>query len=132
MVEAQGEDGHAAIIKFDAFSSTCAAGSPRPGLRCVNLDEMGPIDAAWHVLNLFGAAVGVGAMSAALAKLLWRRELGSVSLLRLFAWASAAGAVVSMAGVVVLGRDGRMATYGAMVVACAVALWWAGFGPGRR
>jgi len=25
-----------------------------------------------------------------------------------------------------------MATYGAMTLACAVALWWAGFGPGRR
>jgi hypothetical protein len=93
---------------------------------------MDPIDAAWHLLNLFGAAIGVGALSAALAKLLWRRELAGVSLLRLFAWAGAAGAVVSLVGLVALGRDGRMATYGAMVLACAMALWWAGFGPGRR
>jgi hypothetical protein len=32
----------------------------------------------------------------------------------------------------VFGRDGMMATYGAMVLASALALLWAGFGPGRR
>ena len=26
-----------------------------------------------------------------------------------------------------LGRDGKMATYGAMVLACATSLWWTGF-----
>ena len=52
----------------------------------------------------------------------WRRLAGT---------AGAAGAVVTLAGLVLLGRDGKMATYGAMVVACAVTLWWRGFGPGR-
>ena len=93
---------------------------------------MAPIDAAWHLLNLFGAAVGVGLLSAAMAKLFWRRELSSVRLGRLAAWSCGAGAVVSLAGLVLSGRDGRMATYGAMTLACAVAFWWAGFGPGRR
>jgi hypothetical protein len=40
--------------------------------------------------------------------------------------------VVSLAGLVISGRDGRMVTYAAMTLACALALWWAGFGPGRR
>jgi hypothetical protein len=30
-------------------------------------------------------------------------------------------------GLVVFERDGRMATYAGMVLACAAALWWAGF-----
>jgi hypothetical protein len=93
---------------------------------------MAPIDATWHLLNLFGAAVGVGVLSASMAKVLWRRELSGVSLRRLAAWSCGAGAVVSLAGLMVYGRDGRMATYGAMALACALALWWAGFVPGRR
>jgi hypothetical protein len=35
--------------------------------------------------------------------------------------------VAGVAGLVAFGRDGRMATYGGMVLACALALWWAGF-----
>jgi hypothetical protein len=31
----------------------------------------------------------------------------------------------------VFGRDGRMATYGAMVLASSLALMWAGFGRRR-
>ena len=34
-------------------------------------------------------------------------------------------------GLVLFERDGTMAGYGAMVAACAVTLWWRGFGPGR-
>jgi len=30
-------------------------------------------------------------------------------------------------GLVVFGRDGRMATYGLLVAATALALWWRGF-----
>jgi hypothetical protein len=51
---------------------------------------------------------------------------------RLAGFAGAAGAVVSIGGLIVFGRDGRMATYAMLVVASAVALWWAGFGPGRK
>jgi hypothetical protein len=93
---------------------------------------MAPIDAVWHLVNFFGAALGVGVISAVLAKLLWRRELSGVPLARLAAWSCTAGAVVSLAGLAFYGRDGRMATYGAMTLACALALWWCGFGPGRR
>ncbi len=93
---------------------------------------MGPLDALWHVSNLFLPALGLGALAAALAKLLWRRELASVAWKRLAAPACAACAAVTLLGLVLLGRDGKMATYGAMVVACALTLWWQGFGPGRR
>jgi hypothetical protein len=93
---------------------------------------MGFIDAFNHVFNLFLPAVALGAVAAALAKLLWRRELAGVPWRRLAAPAAAACAAVAVAGLVLFGRDGTMAMYGAMVLACAITLWWQGFGPGRR
>ncbi|WP_088282366.1 hypothetical protein [Ideonella sp. A 288] len=93
---------------------------------------MGPLDAAWHLLNFFAPAVGVGLLSAAGAKWLWRRELGAVPWRRLASAASGASAAVLVAGLVLSGRDGRMVVYAAMVLACAAALAWVGFGPGRR
>jgi hypothetical protein len=93
---------------------------------------MGPLDALWHITNLFLPGLALGAASAALAKLLWRRELAAVRWRRLALPACAACAGVTLAGLVLTGRDGRMATYAAMVVGCALSLWWFGFGPGRR
>ncbi len=88
---------------------------------------MGPLDAALHLLNLFAPALGLGCIAAALAKLAWWRTLRPVPWLRLAAWASAACAVVLLAGLVGFGRDGKMATYGGMVLASALSLWWVGF-----
>ena len=93
---------------------------------------MEPLDALWHVANLFMPALALGALAAALAKLLWRRELAAVAFKRLAGPACAASASAVLLGLVILGRDGKMATYAGMVVACAVTLWWQGFGPGRR
>lgn len=93
---------------------------------------MGPLDVLWHVGNLFLPALALGALAAGLAKLVWRRELAAVPWKRLAGPASAACAAVVLAGLVLLGRDGKMATYAAMVAACALTLWWRGFGPGRR
>jgi hypothetical protein len=93
---------------------------------------MSLVDILLHLANLLLPAAGVGLIAPALAKLLWRRELAAVAYRRLVLWCSGAGAVVVVAGLVVLGRDGRMATYLALVVVAAVALWWAGFGPSRR
>jgi len=93
---------------------------------------VGPIDAFWHLLNFFAPAVGVGLLAGGLAKLLWRRELKGVAWARLAGWAAAASAAVLVAGLVVFGHDGKMATYAAMVTACALTLWWVGFGPLRR
>jgi hypothetical protein len=92
---------------------------------------MSPLDALWHLLGLFMPAVGTGLLAAGAAKLLWRAELGRIGWLRLARWPVAAGALALLAGLVVFGRDGRMATYGLMLLACALALWWAGFVRGR-
>lgn len=93
---------------------------------------MSPLDILWHLLNLFLPALGIGLLAPALAKLLWRRELRGVAFGRLALWCGSAGALCLLGGLIVLGRDGRMGTYGALVVGSALALWWAGFGPGRR
>ena len=89
---------------------------------------MGPLDAVWHLLNLFGPALGLGLLAPALAKLLWRQALKRVPWRDLAAWTSGACSLVLLAGMVLQGRDGRMATYGAMVLASTAVLWWRGWG----
>ena len=90
------------------------------------------LDVLWHLSNLLAPALALGLLAAGLIKLLWRQALAGVRWQRLAAFAVAAALLALLAGLVLGGRDGRMATYGAMVLACALALWWAGFGPGRR
>jgi len=92
---------------------------------------MGPLDLLWHLLNLLAPGVSLGLIAAAGTKLLWRRDLADVAYSRLARWGAGAATAAMLAGLVITGRDGRMATYAAMVLACAAALWWAGFGPRR-
>jgi hypothetical protein len=93
---------------------------------------MGLLDAIWHFMNLLAPAIGLAALAAGGAKLLWRRELAAVPWRRLATPTALACTLVLLGGLVLWGRDGKMATYGAMVVAATVMLWWRGFGPGRR
>ena len=88
---------------------------------------MSPLDGLWHLLNFLAPAVGVALISASLAKLLWRRELAAVSWRRLAGWSMVAGLLALLAGLLVFGRDGRIASYGALIAASALALWWVGF-----
>jgi len=85
---------------------------------------MGPLDLLWHLTNLFVPAIGLGLVSAGLAKLFWRRALASVPYWRLAGSTAAVGAIVTVAGLVITGQDGRMLTYAAMVLAAATVLWW--------
>ena len=85
------------------------------------------LDAFWHLVNFALPALGVGALGAAAAKLLWRRELASIPWRRLAGWAGTAGVLALLAGLWFFGRDGKMATYALLVLATAVALWWVGF-----
>ena len=87
---------------------------------------MGPLDALWHLLNFVAPAVGVGLIACGMAKLLWRRTLRSVPFAGLAGWAIGAGLLSLLAGLVVFGRDGRMATYALLVFSTALALWWKG------
>ena len=88
---------------------------------------MSPLDGLWHLLNFVAPAIGVALLSASLVKLLWRRELAVVAWRRLFVWALLVGIVSLVAGLVAFGRDGKMASYGLLVAATALALWWVAF-----
>jgi hypothetical protein len=85
----------------------------------------------WHVLNFLAPALVTAAIAATAAKLLWRRELGSASWLRLVLWSGFAGDLALVGGLWLAGRDGSMPTYGAMVLAVALVIWLVGFGPFR-
>jgi len=77
----------------------------------------------WHIANFVLPALGVGALTAALCKLFWRKSLARTSWFTLAWQASAAGLAVLVAGLVLTGHDGRMVTYAGLVVACALVPW---------
>ena len=93
---------------------------------------MDAADAFWHLTNFLAPPLVLGGVAAGLTTLIWRRELGPGRGWRLWRWASAASGLASVAGLVAFQHDGRMATYAAMVGACALALWWAGFRGGSK
>ena len=77
----------------------------------------------WHLVDFMLPAAGAGALSAALCKGLWRRALARVPWFTLAWQSAAAGLAVLVAGLVLTGHDGRMGTYAALVVACALVPW---------
>jgi hypothetical protein len=85
------------------------------------MDALGLV---WHLVNFILPAVGVGALSAALCKLAWRRSLARAPWFTLAWQSSAAGLAVLVAGLVITGHDGKLATYAALVVACALVPWF--------
>ena len=76
--------------------------------------------------------MGVGFFASALAKVFWRSAMRPVPWFRLFAFTSGFAGAALIGGLVILGRDGRVATYAAMVLASALSLWWFGLRPFRR
>jgi hypothetical protein len=93
---------------------------------------MGPLDALWHLANLFTPAVAWARWRPRPGQAAVAARTGRCALAAPGGPACLACAVVTLAGLVLLGRDGKMATYAGMVLACALTLWWRGFGPGRR
>lgn len=87
---------------------------------------MGPLDLLIHGLNFVAPAVFTGVALACLARLVWRSKSAKLSLRVQAAINSVAGVIVLMLGLWLFGRDGKMATYAALVVACAASQWAAG------
>ena len=85
---------------------------------------MSPLDAFWHIANLFAPAWGLAALLAAAIKGLWRRQANSLSWRKLWAWGAAGGTAAVIVALALLGRDGRMAGYALLVLGVALPQWW--------
>ncbi len=88
---------------------------------------MGPIDALIHIVNFFMPALCMALVLPSLVRLVWFRQAKSVAWTVLAKRVALAGSLVLMAGLVVLGRDGAMLTYAALVLASAGVVWWTAF-----
>ncbi len=83
---------------------------------------MGPLDLLNHLLNFVAPACVVGGLLAVLAKWLYPGR-SRQALWKQAGWNSAAGLLALVAGLILFGRDGKMATYAALVVLCATSQW---------
>lgn len=86
---------------------------------------MGPLDLLNHLLNFAAPALVVGLLLALVAPILYRKVPLALSLRAQVAINFVAGLVTLVGGLVFFGRDGKMASYAAMVLACAASQWWA-------
>ena len=86
---------------------------------------MGPLDQLIHVLNFFAPAWGVALFSVVFAQLAARRWLPESrwSWKRQLIVSAVLGSLVLIGGLVFFGIDGKMATYGVLVVVCASTQW---------
>jgi len=82
--------------------------------------------ALWHVLGLVAVPAWTGLVAATAAWWLWRGPGAARRWARLAAWAAGAASSTAVIGLVWLGHDGQMLTYAAVVLACALTLWWQG------
>jgi 4-amino-4-deoxy-L-arabinose transferase-like glycosyltransferase len=90
--------------------------------RCATF-SMAPLDLLDHLLNFVAPAFAVGFLCAILGRFAMRRAPKAPAW-----WAQGAinfvvGVAVLAAGLIVFGRDGKMATYAALVVACGTSQW---------
>ena len=85
--------------------------------------RLSPIDAFWHLSNLFAPAWIVAALMALVIKLLWRREFKTLAWRRLALWGAAGGSLAVIAVLVLLGHDGKMLGYGLMLVGISLPQW---------
>ena len=79
-----------------------------------------------HVLNFLLPAVAMALLVPALARLVWWRALKPVAWWRQVGTVAGVNVVVWLAGLLVLGRDGAMASYAELVLASALTVWWTG------
>jgi len=84
---------------------------------------MAPLDLFNHLLNFVAPAFAVGFLSALLGRLTMRKAAGTLSWWLQGAINFIVGVAVLAGGLVFVGHDGKMATYAALVLACATSQW---------
>jgi hypothetical protein len=88
---------------------------------------MSLIDALIHLVNFVLPALGMALILPSLVRLLWFKRLRSVGWALMVKRVALMGVVVLLAGLVLLGRDGAMLTYAALVLSSALVIWWTAF-----
>ncbi len=84
---------------------------------------MGLLDLIDHLLNFVAPAIFVAAALALLGRIYMKKVPSALAIHVQLAINMGAGVLALVAGLWVFGRDGKMATYIAMVVAIALAQW---------
>lgn len=84
---------------------------------------MGLIDILNHLLNFTAPAIVLAIVTAFFARNLLFRKVRLPGFSVLVGVACGTGLVVAVAGLWLFGRDGKMATYAAMVLGCATSQW---------
>lgn len=79
-----------------------------------------------HLLNLFAPALGLALLVPSGSRLLWWRALRPVSWLHQVKWSALWNVAVWLLGLIMLGRDGAMGSYAALVLSSAAVVWWTG------
>ncbi|MBX3658637.1 MAG: hypothetical protein KF740_09415 [Ramlibacter sp.] len=87
---------------------------------------MGPLDLLLHLLNFLAPALFVALVLTLLARLFMKNKAVALAWYAQAAINFVAGVAALGAGLAFFGRDGKMATYAALVVACAASQWAVG------
>lgn len=85
--------------------------------------RMDPFDILIHLLNFVAPALGVAALLVPVSRFLMRNEAPALAWWAQFAINFVVGAAVLLAGLAWFGRDGKMASYAALVCASALCQW---------
>lgn len=84
---------------------------------------MSPLDLLIHLLNFAAPALGVAIVMAGLSRILIRNRAASLAIYAQAAINFVVCLLVLTAGLWFFGRDGVMATYGAMLLCVASSQW---------
>lgn len=77
-----------------------------------------------HLFNFALPAIALGIMVPLFSHLIWRKSPAKRPLTSQMLITSLAGLAVLFAGLVIFSTDGKMATYGALVITTALCQWW--------
>jgi hypothetical protein len=84
---------------------------------------VGPLELLNHLLNFLAPALVVGSLLALAGPWLLPSRGAGLSRLHQALLNGTAGALALLAGLWLFGNDGKMASYGLLVVLCATAQW---------
>ena len=84
---------------------------------------MGPLDAFNHLFNFLAPAVFMAGVVLVASRFLGRKKPVALAWWLQLGLTAAVCSAALVAGLVLFGRDGKMATYALLVVCCALTQW---------